>query len=217
MQPYIMLMQSFRRPMINCDVIGHLSCAIFICYCFHCLIFVWLHNIPLLPVSVFCLLSFDFHSMIFHIHFYLPSSGFCSHFPSLLTYFHIPYSISMPLCSISILSLHHLSIIPRLPSPSLTTQHFVSCDSASHFLHSSYYPVHCITLSPIVYKSLWLVVSSLACNCHYLTLLIVFCPFLSFSPLTIQSPCVSPACLLQNCSSARVQHISWSQVLTPLL
>ena len=111
---------------------------------------IWLHNISLLPVSIFCLLSFNFFSMIFHIHFYPLSSGFCSHFSLLLAYFHIPYSISMLLCSVSILSLHHLSIIPHLPSPSLTTQHFVPCDSASHILHSPYYPIHCITLSPVV-------------------------------------------------------------------
>ena len=132
---------SCRKPMINCDVIGH----------FYLLLFP-LHNLCLTS-QYFITSSFHFLSSILWFLFYdLPhtSSGFCSHFSSLLAYFPIPYSISMLLCSVSILSLHHLSIIPRLPSPSLTTQHFVPCDSASHMLHSPYYSIHCITLSPVV-------------------------------------------------------------------
>ena len=75
-------------------------------------------------ISVFYLLSFDFHSMIFHIHFHLPSSVHTS-LHCLL--FHIPYSVSMLLCSISIFitspSVHYS--LPCLPNLNNLTFHFL--------------------------------------------------------------------------------------------
>ena len=105
---------SCRRPMINCDVIGHLSCAIFICYCSHCLTFVWLHNISLLLVSVFCLPFSVFHPLIsvlwsstyisiFHLLVSVHTSLHCS----LTSIFHIP-----SLCSFVPFLFYHFTICP---------------------------------------------------------------------------------------------------------
>ena len=79
-------------------------------------------------------------------------------------------SVSLTTCSVSCtltpcpfvlflsLSSQHPSITPCLPIPTLSTWHSVPCDSVSHFLHSPYYPVCHITLSPVIYKSFQLVV-----------------------------------------------------------
>ena len=111
-------------------------------------------------------------------------------------------SDSLPLHPVLFLSFQHPFITPSLPVPTSSTLHSIPCDSVSHFLHSPYYPTRHTTLSLVVYKSFRLVVYSLACNCcpllptqSPLSLPLVF---YQSSPLTIQSPCVSPAWLLQN-------------------
>ena len=85
--------------------------------------------------------------------------------PLSLPHSHLPSSIPLTTCSIFhlltpcpfvmflSLSFQHLFITPCLPIPTLSTQHSVPCDSVSHFLHSPHYPIHHITLSPVVYKS----------------------------------------------------------------
>ena len=92
----------------------------------------------------FCLLPFNFCSIIFHIHFCLLSSIFHEHFSSLLTYFCIPYSVSMLLCPIPIFItlpfVHYF--LPSLPNLNNSTFH--SCyellwmlNGASHILRDT--------------------------------------------------------------------------------
>ena len=144
--------------------------------------------------------------------FILPSSLLLSSLlpPPSPPHSHLPSSISLTTCFIFrlptpcpfvlflSLSFQHLLITPCLPVLTLTTYHSVPCDSVSHFLHSSYYPICCITPSPVVYKSFQLVAISLACNCHCSCVSYHSLFLLINLPLTIQSPCVSPACLCQN-------------------
>ena len=106
-------------------------------------------------------LLFDFKiyslllSSVFHLYylsydlpktFHLPSFIFC---PSIHTSFTFVFYIPS-LCSFVpflLLSFHHLS---SLPFPTLTTQHSIPCDSVSQLLHSPYYTILHITLSPVV-------------------------------------------------------------------
>ena len=111
--------------------------------------------------SIFCLSIFYFilwsseHSLSFH----LPSSILCSYFNLSFTYFCIPYSALCSFVLFLLLSFHHLSIIPCLPFPTLTTQHSIPYDFVSHFLHSPYYSESCsIKFLPILYLPP-------ACNC----------------------------------------------------
>ena len=111
-----------------------LSHAIFICYCS----IVWPlfdFKIFLLPLSsIFHLPTFYFILWPFHIHsiFHLPFSIHTSfHYP-LTSIFHFSSLCSFVL--FLLLLFHHLSIIPHLPSLTLTTWHFILCDSASHIL-----------------------------------------------------------------------------------
>ena len=93
-------------------------------------------------------------------------------------------SNSLPLHPILLLSSQHLLITPCLPVLTSSTLHSVPCDSVSHFLHSPYYPTCLATPSIVVYKSFWLVVYSLACNCHPL-LPTQSPPFLPQSPTNL--------------------------------
>ena len=142
-----MLMQSFRRPMINCDVIGYLSCANFYLLLFP------LHNLCLTS-QYFITSSFHFLSSILQFPFYdLPhtflSSIFWFLFTLLFTAHLVPYSIFhlyAPLfCFYFITSpfVHYSS--PSLPKLNNSTFCFLwLCKSYSP------YPIHCITLIPVV-------------------------------------------------------------------
>ena len=98
------------------------------------------------------------------------------------------------LCSVLFLSSQHLSITPCLPVPTLTTYYSGPCDSVSHFLHSPYYPIHHTTPSLVVYKSFWLVVHSLACNCCY-SVSSIFTPSPLFLPVILPPNNTIPLCL----------------------
>ena len=121
-----------------------LSRAIFICYCFLYLTFVWLQDIFI--TSVFHLPSSNLllHPMIFQTHFVFPSSIFhsISYFNSSFTYFCIPYSTLCSFVPSLLLSFQHLSIIPCLAFPTLTTWHSIPCDSVSHLFTFSI--LHCL-------------------------------------------------------------------------
>ena len=98
----------------------------------------------------FCLLSsiLILHPMIFPNTLHLPSSVHTSICHLLTSVFCIPLLCSfVPFLS---LSSHHLSIILCLPFPTLTTQHFIPCDSVSHLLHSPYYTICHTTPSLVV-------------------------------------------------------------------
>ena len=143
--------------------------------------------------------TYNLHHSVLHPPFlvHLPSSITSSlyhpssHHPSSITLSSLP-SISpspnsLPLCSVLLLSSQHPFITPCLPVPTLSTLHSVPCDSVSHFIHSPYYPIHCPTPSPVVYKSFQLVVYSLACNC---------CPLLpTQSPINLSPDNTIPLCL----------------------
>ena len=153
--------------------------------------------------------------LIFYLLFWLPLDSvmpqhlFCVPYPTFSNLchsifhpsdhlFHLLSSNSLFLCSVAIFIIStsiHYSLPPHPNFKYLSFCPLWLCESFSTF---SILPVHHITSRPVVYKSLWLVVISFACNCCYLTSFLVPYPFLLFSPLTIQSPCVSPACLLQN-------------------
>ena len=85
------------------------------------------HFITLSPlIPIFCLLS---------LIPLVPSSNF---------WLLVPFVLFLSLSS------WHPFISPCLLIPTLTTYYSVPCESVSHFLHSPYYPIHCITLSPVV-------------------------------------------------------------------
>ena len=121
-----------RMPFLFCSYSHYLT---------FCLTSRYFHYFCLL--SLFLILwSSEKHS-IFHLPSFHPS------IPTSFT-FVFPYSAYMFLCSVSIIiflpSVHY-----SLPSfPTLTTQHSIPCDSVSHLLHSPYYTILHITLSPVV-------------------------------------------------------------------
>ena len=186
-----------------CDALASILCSLF-----HYQQPLSLHS----PSSITCT-----PSILHHPHSHPPSSVSLS---PLVSYFYLPtpcpfvlfYSYLLNIHSLLLASTFQLCLLNIL---SLVTLWVIFC-------------ILCTTLSLVVYKSFQLVIYSLACNCCSFvitlsppSLPLVPYPSLLFSPLTIQSPCVSAACLLWNqgqpCSWVRVQHISWSQVLTPML
>ena len=89
------------------------------------------------PPSFNSILWSSTYISIFHLLFLVHTSLHClltsvSHIPSLCSF--APFLF---------LSLHHLSIISCLLFLTLTTLHFISCDSASHLLHSPYHSEPC--------------------------------------------------------------------------
>ena len=108
------------------------------------LTFVWLQEIFITSVFWSPTSSYDLPNPL---SFCFPSSILHSYFDSSFTYFCIPYSALCSFVPFLLLSFHHLSIIPCLPFPTLTTWHSIPCDSVSHFLHSLYYTIHRITPS----------------------------------------------------------------------
>ena len=134
-----------------------LSHAIFICSCYHyfdlCLTSTYsITSVFHLPFSYFILWSsepFAFPSSVFHPPFILRF---------LITYFHILCSVLCSFVPFLLLSFYHLSIIPCLAFPTLTTYHSIPCDSVSHLFtfsilhHSLYYSKPCsIKFFPILY------------------------------------------------------------------
>ena len=87
--------------------------------------------------------------MTFPNSLHLPSSIFCSYFLSLFAYFHIPYSVSMLLCSVSIFVTSPIVYysLPSLPNLNNSTFHSLwLCKSSFTFsiLHCSpYYSEYC--------------------------------------------------------------------------
>ena len=144
---------------------------------FHCLTFVQLKDnftsfhLPssiLQPLTSFYDLPHSFHILF---------SIFCSHFPSLLVYFCILYSVSMLHCSVSIIIISpivHYSF-PSLPDLNILSSHPVTIFPLTYIMFpllvSSLHLDTCLIPSPFSNSYLW-----------YMSLSIAMCS-ISLSPL----------------------------------
>ena len=159
---------------------------------------------PFCPSSSVNSIPYDIPSSILST----PLTHLLSSIPCITSSFHIPSSLplacfpsSMFHCYVSIFTIStsvHYLLPPHSNFHYLSSCPLWLCKSFSTFSippHSPYYS------KPVAYKFLWLVVSSLACNCHYYVITlssppIVPCSFLSFSPsdntIPLYPPCLSP-------------------------